>query len=82
MPIIYTIKKELGLYRRVPGYQFPLKKICLEYLLHLKIRLWISEGGLWSYLYFWAIVLISAVIKILDDVGSLLPARTVTVKCP
>ena len=34
-------------------------------------------GGLLSY--FWAIVLISAVISILDDFGSLLPARTVTV---
>ena len=35
------------------------------------------QGGLLSY--FWAIVLISAVISILDDFGSLLPARTVTV---
>ena len=30
--------------------------------------------------YFWAIVLISAVISILEDFGSLLPARTVTVE--
>ena len=30
--------------------------------------------------YFWAILLISAVIIILEDVGSLPPARTVTVK--
>ena len=35
------------------------------------------RGGLSSY--FWAIVLISAVISILEDFGSLLPARTVTV---
>ena len=30
--------------------------------------------------YFWAILLISAIITILEDFGSLLPARTVTVK--
>ena len=36
------------------------------------------QGGLLSY--FWAIVPISTVISILDDFGSLLPARTVTVK--
>jgi len=36
------------------------------------------QGGLWSY--FWAIMLISAVMSILEDFGSLLPARTVTVK--
>ena len=42
-----------------------------------KIRLWISGEGLWSY--FWAIVIISAFISILDDFGNLLPARTVTV---
>ena len=33
-----------------------------------------------SLVLFWAIVLISAVISILEDFGSLLPARTVTVK--
>ena len=32
--------------------------------------------------YFWAIVRISAVISILEDFGSLLPARSVTVKAP
>ena len=36
------------------------------------------RGSLFSY--FLAIVLISAVISILDDFGSLLPARTVTVR--
>ena len=36
------------------------------------------SGSLLSY--FWASVLISAVISILDDFGNLLPARTVTVK--
>ena len=35
------------------------------------------KGSLSSY--FWAILLISAVIAILEDFGSLLPARTVTV---
>ena len=43
-------------------------------LFHQKISLW----SLLSY--FWAFVLISAVISIWDDFGSLLPARTVTVK--
>ena len=47
-------------------------------LLHQKIRLRISEGGLGSY--FWAIVLIFPVISILGDFSSLLPARNVTVK--
>ena len=36
------------------------------------------RGYLFSY--FWAIVLMSAVISILEDFGSPLPARTVTVK--
>ena len=36
------------------------------------------RGSLLSY--FWAILLISAVITILEDFGSLLPVRTVTVK--
>ena len=55
------------------------KKFSAKILLHQKIRLWIlGEGGLLSY--FWAIVLISAVISILGDFGSLLPTRTVTVK--
>ena len=30
--------------------------------------------------YFWAIVLIFAVISILEDIGTLMPGRTVTVK--
>ena len=38
----------------------------------------ISRGSLLSY--FWGILLIFALITILEDVGSLLPARTVTVK--
>ena len=37
-----------------------------------------SRGSLLSY--FWAILLISALITILENFGSLLPARTVTVK--
>ena len=36
------------------------------------------RGSLFSY--FWAIMLIFAVITIIEDFGSLLPARTVTVK--
>ena len=58
-----------------------VKKIFFgKILLHQKIRLWISGGSLLGY--FWAIVRISAVISILEDFGSLLPARSVTVKAP
>ena len=60
------------------NFRFISSEISSEKILHQKIRLSISGRGLSSY--FWAIVLISALISILDDFGSLLPARTVTVK--
>ena len=61
--------------------KFPPKKIFLEkFYCFKKFYCFVFEfqGGLSSY--FWAIVLISAIISILDDFGSLLSARTVTVK--
>ena len=68
----------------IPG-QFPghfrwnfRRKFFLENFYCTKRIVFEFQGGLLSY--FWAIVLISAVMSILDDFGSLLPARTVTVK--
>ena len=54
------------------------EKIVLEYFIEPKDSSLNFKGSVLSY--FWAIVLISTVISILDNFGSLLPARTVTVK--
>ena len=54
--------------------KFPWKNFFGKILLHQKISLWSLFG------YFWAFGLISAVISIWDDFGSLLLARTVTLK--
>ena len=57
-------------------WNFRRKNFFGTILLHQKIHL--LNLSLCSY--FWAIILISFIIRILDDFGSLLPAGTVTVK--
>ena len=54
------------------------RKIFLNIFIEPKDSSLNFRGSLLSY--FWPIMLISAVISILEDFGSLLPARTVTVK--
>ena len=65
------------IFQFIPG-EISAEKNCLEHFYGTKRFGFEFQGGLLSY--FWAIRLISAVISILDDFGSLLSARTMTVK--
>ena len=53
-------------------------EIFLEHLYSTKRFVYEFQGSLWSY--YWAILLVSTVITILEHFGSLLPASSVTVK--
>ena len=67
----------LVIFRFISG-EIPAEKIFLNIFIEPKDSSLNFRGSLLSY--FWAILLISAVITILEDFGSLLPARNVTVK--
>ena len=64
-------------FRFISG-EIAAEKFCLKKFCCTKRFVFEFQESLLSY--FWAIVLISAVISILGDFGSLLPAGTVTVK--